>query len=164
METNTTNNNTMKTNNTTTTPLHYCINTNELKQIIQGQKNLQTNIQTFQNSLTHIFKLYEKHDTQIDKIREWKAGKHVTNGHTQEKMANMKETDKNLETKLETLKNEINTLQQDILIIKTAVLKEEQRTLQQDERQWSTRDKIITGTALLLISFILTFLYKTFIL
>lgn len=154
-----------------TTPkpdLHICINTEQLTELIAGQKVLQKTVETIQTSLNQSFKLSEKHDAEIDTLQEWKAGKHATNGYTTEKFRHIKATHENLEERVETLQTCLNSLKTDTEIIKAAVIADQQRNALNDERSWSTREKIITGiivgTAVLLISFVITFLWKTFIL
>ena len=77
-------------------------------------------------------------------------------------MRSMKKKDDKLDNEIQAIKTDISGMKTDIALIKQAVVVEEK----QDDRRWSTRDKIITGivvgVAVLLVSFFITFLWKTF--
>lgn len=149
--------------------LHTCLSDGQLKEILGKIDLLQAEynhgrelIEAFQGALDRMFKLYEKNEEDIQDLQRFKEKKTEANGNTTATMRSMKKKDDKLDNEIQAIKTDISGMKTDIALIKQAVVVEEK----QDDRHWSTRDKIITGivvgVTVLLVSFFITFLWKTF--
>lgn len=149
--------------------LHTCLSDGQLKEILGKIDLLQVEynhgrelIEAFQGSLDRMFKLYERNEEDIQDLQRFKEKKTEANRNTTITMRDMKKKDDKLEEEITAIKKDMAVVKTDIALIKQAVVVEEK----QDDRRWSTRDKIVTGiicgVAVLLVSFFITFLWKTF--
>lgn len=133
---------------------HTCMSTDEIKEILQGQKQLseelksgQKVMESFNASLTRIFRLYEKHDSEITNLEKWKERKDMTNSHTEDTIQGLKGKDGDLESKIDIVQSDVNNMKVDIGVIKSAVLKDEKK----EERRLDDTSKILVGIVLILI-------------
>jgi Fe2+ transport system protein B len=149
--------------------LHTCLSDGQLKEILGKIDLLQVEynhgrelIEAFQGSLDRMFKLYERNEEDIQDLQRFKEKKTEANGNTTITMRDMKKKDDKLEERITNIESDISEMKTGIAVIKTAVTGEEKKK----DRKWNTRDKIVTGVivgvAVLLVSFFITFLWKTF--
>lgn len=149
---------------------HTCMSTEEIKEILQGQKDIklqlesgQKQMEIFTASLKRIFRLYEDNKKEIEDLKRWKGEKEITNGNTGKTIEALEGKDGDLESKLTELQADMTTVKTDIAVIKATVIKEEK----EEDTRWSFKEKVIIAvlSAILfpLLVLLIIFLVKTFI-
>jgi len=128
----------------------------DVKGILKGQEEIKAQlesnnklIETFNASLSRIFRLYQTLDKDIDDLKKWKEEKKITNGHTKETIDELKGKDGDLEAKVDSIQSDVNSMKMDIEVIKDRVVRDEKK----DDRFWTTKNLIITGVVIGLVLF-----------
>ncbi|OPY27422.1 MAG: hypothetical protein A4E27_00548 [Methanobacterium sp. PtaU1.Bin242] len=128
----------------------------DVKGILQGQEEIKAQlesnnklIETFNSSLSRIFRLYQDLDKDVDDLKKWKGEKKITNGNTEKTIKELKGKDGDLETKVDSIQYDVNSMKTDIAVIKATVIKDEKK----DDRFWTTKNLIITGVVIGLVLF-----------